>query len=302
MNSILPRLVAWLANLYSRLPVKPCRPWLRKAHNAYITFAYRQIVKKKIDGINYELDLREAIDHAMYFKGSREPGTSQALKKLCREGDVVMDIGANVGSHALPMASYVGESGRVYAFEPVPWAIAKLRRNITLNRFNNLMLEQIALSDVNDEVEMKLRASFKIDAKSGVGENGKIDEDWWSECDLVRVKLSTLDSYVTDHQIHRLDLIKLDVDGFEGKVIRGAMDTLRKFKPYIIMEIAPAWLEMRGDNVRDILQLLETLDYKLYNETDFKKIKDINARIDALSPEGGFNVLASVNEPGMAAS
>ncbi|HKB58604.1 MAG TPA: FkbM family methyltransferase [Gallionellaceae bacterium] len=291
------RLVVWLATLYRRMPVKPLNKWLARAYREYLNSGNgHSLVIKNIDGINYELDLREAIDYAMYVSGSREPETTRALKRLCKPGDVVFDIGANVGSHTLPIASYVGSDGKVYAFEPVPWAINRMSRNVELNTFANLVLEPIALSDVNEEKEMKFRVSFKIGSKSGVGKDGKIDGSWWDECEQVRVRLEKLDDYVASHEINRLDLIKLDVDGFEGKVIRGGLQTLKRFLPDIIMEVAPAWTEMRGDDVRDILKMLQTLGYAFYQEGDFRPIDNLSERIAALPSEGGFNILASVRK------
>lgn len=292
------KVVTGIAKLYMRMPVKPFSGLLGKLYFGYINSGKdRSIVTKKIDGINYELDLKEVIDYAMYIKGSREPDTSHALKMLCKRGHVVLDIGANVGSHALPMASYVGEEGKVYAFEPVPWAMNRMKRNLELNNFNNLVLEPIALSDANEEVEMRFRASFKMGSKSGVGKEGKIDESWWNECEHVQVRMETLDSYVAIHHLSRIDLIKLDVDGFEGKVIRGALETLKRFHPKIIMEVAPAWTEMRGDNMKSILRDIEQLGYKFYQEIDFEPIHNLFEIVDALPPEGGFNLLASVNAP-----
>lgn len=297
-EGVLLTLVAGAAKVYKHMPIKFFNPLLSKV---YFRFLYsrgnQSVVIKRIDGINYELDLKEVIDSAMYYAGTREPGTSHALKTLCKHGHVVFDVGANVGSHSLPIASYVGEDGSVYAFEPVPWAIRKLTRNLALNNFKNLVLESIALSDKDeDEVEIEFRASFKLGSKSGVGQDGKIDDGWWSECERIKVRMETLDSYVKSHQITRLDLIKLDVDGFEGKVIRGALGTLKRFQPVIIMEIAPAWTEMRGDCIADVLHELGQLGYRFYAEESFKRIHNLSQLIKNLPPEGGFNVVASVRD------
>lgn len=295
ISDFVPRMALWAAKVYLRMPIRPFGSILGKIYSRYINSGNnRSIVRKKIDGINFELDLREVIDYSMYFEGTREPETSRALKILCKRGQVVFDIGANVGSHSLPIASYVGEEGKVYAFEPVPWAMNRMKRNLELNSFKNLVLEAIALSDVNEEVEMKFRASFKIGSKSGIGQDGKIDDGWWSECEQVKVHMETLDSYVLNHHISHIDLIKLDVDGFEGKVIRGALDTLKRFQPILIMEVAPAWTEMRGDNMKDVLQGIEQLGYKFYKEIDFEPIENLSELIDALPPGGGFNVVASM--------
>lgn len=282
--------------MYNRMPVKVGRSLLRKMYLEFICSASSpRIVVKEIDGVRFELDLKEVIDSAMYYEGTREPGTSEALKKLCKPGHVVFDIGANVGSHSLPMARYVGDSGKVYAFEPVPWAIGKLKRNIELNGFSNLVLEAIALSDGNEnDVDMEFRASFKIGLTSGVGPDGNIDNSWWRECDHVKVRMETIDSYVLSHQVSRIDLIKLDVDGFEGKVIRGALETLSRFQPIIIMEIAPAWTRMRGDDITGILHEIERLGYNFYAEVGFEQIHNLRGLIEQLPPEGGFNVVAAV--------
>jgi FkbM family methyltransferase len=300
MNGFVTKVVASLARLYLRMPVRPFGSRLGKLYSGFINSKGRSIVTKRIAGINYELDLREVIDSAMYWRGSREPHTSYALKMLCKRGDIVFDIGANIGSHALPMASHVGAEGRVYAFEPVPWAMNRMKRNLELNDFGNLVLEPIALSDKNEEVEMKFRASFKIGSKSGVGPEGKIDESWWNECEQVRVRMETLDSYVASHHIGRIDLIKLDVDGFEGKVIRGARETLKRLGPKIIMEVAPAWTEMRGDDIKDILRALEQIGYGFYRESDFEPIRNLTEMIATLPREGGFNLLASKVAPNAA--
>jgi SAM-dependent methyltransferase len=87
----------------------------------------------KRDGIVWQLDLREGIDFAIYLVGGFELRTLRAYRDHVRPGDVVLDIGANVGAHTLPLARLTGRGGRVIAFEPSDFACAKLRRNIELN-------------------------------------------------------------------------------------------------------------------------------------------------------------------------
>src|SRR5580692_6023609 len=83
-------------------------------------------------GLRWALDLGEGIDFSIYLLGAFEPGTQATLKKLVKSGDVVFDIGANVGAHTLGIAQSVGGSGKVYAFEPADFAFAKLKRNLAL--------------------------------------------------------------------------------------------------------------------------------------------------------------------------
>lgn len=299
LGSYLVGATAYMASLYRKSPVKPFAPLLSKLYfNVLNTGQGASVVHKNIDGINFELDLREVIDSEMFYCGSREPQTSRTLELICNASDIVIDIGANVGSHALPMAKLVGPSGRVYAFEPVPWAMDKLKRNASLNGFSNIVTEQLALSDENlGHVDMEFRASFKIGSAKGVDDKGQIDNGWWQECDCVSTKMQTLDSYVAEHSIQRIALIKLDVDGFEGKVIRGASETLSRFKPVIIMELAPAWVEMRGDSCLAIARQLREMGYRCFAEVTFDEILDVDKLILGIEPGQGFNVVYAVHKP-----
>ena len=84
-------------------------------------------------GVTWELNLAEGIDFAIYLLGGFEVRTLRSYETLIREGDVVLDIGANVGAHTLPLAQLVGKTGRVYAFEPTRYAYTKQLANIGLN-------------------------------------------------------------------------------------------------------------------------------------------------------------------------
>ncbi len=292
-------LVIHAVKLYKKLPIKPFGPIFRKLYFGLINSSEGiGLVHKTINGISYELDLREVIDSQMFYADSREPDTSRTLELLCHNGGVVIDIGANIGSHTLAMANLVGEAGQTYAFEPVPWAINKLKRNLELNNFKNIQIEQIALSDENHVgLEMEFRASFKIQAGQGVDKNGKINQDWWQQCERVVTKMQTLDAYVKEKGLTRIDLIKLDVDGFEGKVIRGALNTLKEYKPFLIIEIAPAWIAMRGDSVVEIVNQLMEIGYRCFSEVTFEEFLNIDDLIDIIPKDGGINVVFSIDNP-----
>src|SRR5689334_16414097 len=91
-----------------------------------------EIVAKR-RGLNWSLNLKEGIDFAIYLLGGFEVRTLRRYTQLVKPGDIVLDIGANVGAHTLPLAQLVGPTGKVYAFEPTLYAFGKQRTNISLN-------------------------------------------------------------------------------------------------------------------------------------------------------------------------
>ncbi|MDH3310109.1 MAG: FkbM family methyltransferase [Gammaproteobacteria bacterium] len=285
--------IAFLVKVYRRLPYKPFKALLIKLYWKYLTASKNhRMAIKKIDGIRYELDLSELIDSGMFYEGAREPNTANALTRLAKPGNVVFDIGANVGSHTLPLAKLVGPEGMVYAFEPVVWAHKKLERNMELNSFKNIRLVPVALSDQEQtHGTEQFRASFKISKQTDVGADGKLTQNWWEACDKVNVVFDTMDAFTQKNKLSRLDLIKLDVDGYEGKVIRGAKNTLERFKPIILMEIAPSWAKARGENLSEITKDLGKLGYRFFDEEDFSEIDDIECLIESILPGASINVI-----------
>jgi len=285
--------IALLVKIYRRLPYKPFKALLSKIYWKYLTASKNhRMVIKEIGGIRYELDLSELIDSGMFYEGAREPNTANALTRLSKPGNVVFDIGANVGSHTLPLAKLVGPGGMVYAFEPVEWAHKKLKRNMELNRFQNIRLVPVALSD---QAQMhgteQFRASFKISNQADVGADGELTQNWWGACDKVIVEFDTVDAFAQKTGLSRLDLIKLDVDGYEGKVIRGAKNTLEHFRPIILMEIAPSWAKARGENLSEIAKDFAKMGYRFFDEEDFSEIEDIQGLIERIPTGASVNVI-----------
>ena len=92
-----------------------------------------KITNVKRKGIYWELDLDEGIDFSIFIFGFFEKETSRALDRLVNKGSVVIDIGANIGAHTLPLARLVGKKGKVYAIEPTKYAYRKLIKNLSLN-------------------------------------------------------------------------------------------------------------------------------------------------------------------------
>ena len=189
-------------------------------------------------GVQWDLDLREGIDFSIWLLGSFEPETVRCYQKIVKTGDVVLDIGANIGAHALPLAQAVGTAGKVYAFEPTDFAFTKLIRNCALNPdlANRIRCMQCMLVDqeIAGNPTPGLYSSWPLKEGAGLHElhQGRLMTTTAAEA-------RTLDSVISALKVDRVDCIKLDIDGFECGMMRGANDVLTRWQPTIIMELAP---------------------------------------------------------------
>lgn len=221
-------------------------------------------------GIRWSLDLREGIDLGIYL-GIYENETAAAIKRELLPGWVVLDIGANIGAHTLPMAKEVGPNGRVIAFEPTRYALAKLRRNLSLNpelERRVTCCQTLLVAETAKETVQAIHSSWPLVDTEDVHplHRGR----------LMSVEGSsslTLDDCVWDLGLSRVDLIKLDVDGNELSVLAGGRRTLTQFRPVLDMEFAPYVHDEDGREGFDaLLALLRAVRYTAESERDGRPV------------------------------
>jgi FkbM family methyltransferase len=243
------------------------------------------------DGVKWRLDLKEGIDFAIYICGKFEPQTVRACAKLIQPGDVVLDIGANIGAHTLNLAKAVGKQGTVIAFEPTDYAYKKLVANVSLNPelANRIIHEQIILG----------RENIK-DYKTKIYSSWTLTEEVDRHPKHLGVLKTTdgasqyrLDSYLEEKNISRIDFIKMDVDGYECEVLSGAELTLKHNKPIICLELSPYVLQERGASIEQLIGILIDNNYKLFSESSGKELPLIGSRLRSLIGDGaGINAIA----------
>lgn len=147
---------------------------------------------------------------------------------LCRPGDCVLDIGANVGDWTLAMALRVGPGGRVLAFEPVPYLAETIAKTSRINRQDQVEVHNLALSDADGTAEFSVEHG-----NSGGSRLGRMEGDFA----MTTVPTRRLDSLLAERPgITRIDFIKIDVEGHELEVLQGAHATLARFRPPLILE------------------------------------------------------------------
>lgn len=250
-------------------------------------------IKAVRGGVHWQLDLREGIDFSIYLLGGFEPATLALYRRLVSPGDCVLDVGANIGSHTLPLALLVGSTGKVLAFEPTRFAVEKLRANAALNPELQSRIEARQLMLVGaptDEVEPAIYSSWPLVEAEEVHEQhrGRL-------MSTEGARAVTLDGFLADRQVEHVDFIKIDVDGNEPAVLAGALETLQRHRPKILMEMAPYLFDGAPEQFHRMLSLFEDLGYSLFDANTGRELPAQPDELIRFIPAGvSRNVLLTV--------
>lgn len=224
-----------------------------------IVGASSDIVDVHRKGIHWRLDLREGIDLSIYLIGAFEWRTVQSYKRLIKPGDVVLDIGANIGAHTLQLARLLGPAGRVYAFEPTQYAYRKLLDNISLNPDLAPAITAVQMMlTASDEamLETEICSSWPVD-----GEHERHAQHQGTYQSTQGARAQTLDRFLVEAGVTKVDFVKLDVDGHECEVLDG-WTTIARFRPKIILELGP--YDEHGRPICELLDRLTVHGYRFY--------------------------------------
>jgi len=202
------------------------------------------------------LDSRNWIDWNILFLGAYEPHVAKWIELLLPTGGVAIDIGANIGCHSLSMARLAGQSGRVLSFEPNPALAELIAKNSGLNGF---LIESyaVALGLNNSKALLKVPKGHP-GCPSNLGLASLVDPG--CEYDEIEVPLRTLDSII-GHQITRLDLVKLDVQGYEFQILQGMQVVIETYRPAIIFEYEQLSWSQSGTILPDAVAYLKEYGY-----------------------------------------
>ncbi|MEQ1618750.1 MAG: FkbM family methyltransferase [Terricaulis sp.] len=201
---------------------------------------------KTAAGFEFEpLEGDSIIAQSVRDTGTYEPEILAAFELFLRPGDTFVDVGANFGWHSVHAARIVGSAGKVFAFEPVPYIAEVLERNCRRNGFNNVEVHRIALGARQAQVKMALNSE---------NPGGGCVADFGT----LPVHMFALDQVIADA---RPTLIKIDVEGHEMEVLRGANRTLDA-EPVVVLEYN------RGPHRKRIFRYLSDRGYSLYIVSD----------------------------------
>ena len=181
--------------------------------------------------ILFHINTASYIEWAVFFYGYYEPFINTLIKSLIKPGDICIDVGANVGIHALFMAHRTGPTGKVFCFEPHPVIHKRLKKNIAINRFSWMHPIKKGIAERSGTEAFQ---GFS-DSSSNQGTSHLLNHAQAHTPHTFTIDLTTLDEFVAAHNLERVNFIKVDVEGFEHLVIQGATKTLTLL-PTIIFE------------------------------------------------------------------
>jgi FkbM family methyltransferase len=203
-----------------------------------------------IFGSRLRLDLSNYVDRTIYM-GCYEPLNTLRFKRILSAGMTVVDVGANIGYFSLLAANCVGPSGKVIAIEPHPANFKILSDTVAANRLSQIHPFQMGLSDVNAVAEISMADQVAFPNRTASMVPGK-------NIHSVTVPVKRLDDCVADWGIKQIDLLKIDVDGFELKIVSGAAVSLEKgLIKNIIIEFDEFWLKEMNSSTTMLREAIE---------------------------------------------
>ena len=218
-----------------------------------------------------EFDVTDVIQRLMYF-GQYEPVQSQWVRDILTPGDFFLDIGANVGHYTTLAARLVQDRGRVLAFEPSPYAYKKLSAVVQQNQITQVSLFQCAAGEAPGDLDLYLPCEDYLHSPSLVKSNPSYTP--------VKVKVCRLDDHHALGPTRIIDLMKVDVEGFEPNVLNGMKTLLRAGNVRNLMcEFNSGWLEANKSSCQMLLDLICELGFEKIKETELARVVSPNGLV-----------------------
>lgn len=208
--------------------------------------------------VRLSCDLIDHIPWQIFVYGSyiKERNVEEALLEEAKNCKIIFDIGANIGYYTCQFAKIIEGDGNVFAFEPLSYQWQKLNENIKLNNLNNVIPDKKIVSN-NTERQRVYYTDEKNSGKSSIG----IHSDHYEDVDS-----TTIDLIVEAHEINSIDLVKIDVEGHEFNVLKGAKESLRNgiIKTFFV-ELDDEHLQNQNSSSKEVCEYLERYGYKPYH-------------------------------------
>ena len=216
------------------------------------------------DGIFFELDIHDCIQRDIFCFHYYEHEDVATFRRLVRSGSVVFDVGANIGQYTLLASKLVGKTGRVYAFEPSPVVLKRLKYHLEMNHEDNVELVCKAVSDRSGTADF-----YQANESGNQGVGSLLPAESYRARaranEAIEVDTITLDDFCEKHGVDHIDVLKVDVEGFDLDVLKGAEKVLsRSPRVVVLAEVEPLNLAQRGLTYNDFIQYMHERGFRPY--------------------------------------
>lgn len=267
-NKLLP-IKGW--NRYSGDTAETVGEW--KRWWKYINLK-KPVIMKWIRDLNLRIYPKNEVFRAIFVRGIYDPNLLIVIDSLLPAKGVFFDIGSNMGYCSLIMSKVVGEDGKIIAIEPSERDFLRLVDNVNLNKLNNVSVHRVAISDAIGKVKIFI-APEERSALNTLGT--EFSNKGIEKINVETVDATTLDAFVEKVAIEKIDVIKMDIEGSELKALKGAKNSIEKYRPTLIVGINSNSLRANNSSMEELEIILKDLRYKIYSltETPFFALKEV---------------------------
>jgi FkbM family methyltransferase len=238
----------------SRVPYHRGKGWLIERWLRFFNLHVDEEFDIVREGLRWRLNPADFVHADVFWLGRKDYYDVYHLQRMLKPGDVCFDVGANFGYYSVALASRLNKKCVIHAFEPNPPTLARLRHHVAINGLDDVVhVHDIALSDQEGTAALATKAG-----------NSGGTHIVASDATSILVRLSTLDAFCDEQRLTRLDAVKIDVEGFEERVLLGGQRTLKRWRPVLLLELEPARLRDKQTSVERVVLLLQELGYALF--------------------------------------
>lgn len=203
------------------------------------------------------------------LKGTKFETDVEALKKIVKPGWTCLDIGGSFGRYALPMSLAVGKGGKVFCFEPGSYSFKVLSIIKWFHCLNNVAIYKLAVSDKKGTINLHL--PIKQNGKIGTA-LAFISDTSYDNTISEAVDMTSIDGFCMENGVRQVDFIKCDTEGSETRIIKGAENVIKKFRPFILCEVDIGPASGPNDKAIEMENFLKNVSYKIFTYRNGKFI------------------------------
>lgn len=212
--------------------------------------------KKSITGSIFSGNTADIHAYTFSVNGFYDWRNVAIARSVCRNGDEIIEIGANIGTETICFSDIIGKQGKIFAFEPLESNVYSLHENIRINSKKNIEIFPVAISNIEGNIAFAPPINYHMSGTGSLDPSGK------RQGKTIDVICWTLDSHLELYK--NLRCIFIDIEGADYLAILGGHQTIRRFRPVIVMESSPNLMKRYGYSQEDVIETMDSLGYQCY--------------------------------------